>query len=256
MVSQVLKIALVALCTVTTAAPAPPALSLNERQVLADPYAPTATTCPSSSLVRPATGLNPSESCYVSARKSVADTALAAWLKRQGNFSTSSLPTVGFTSSGGGYRALLETAGVVQAFDGRDSKFNVSGLYQGLVYEAGLSGGAWFLSSLAGNNLADGLVSERQPLGASIPGLKAAGYNVTIVDPWGRLLSYQLLQGYDGGVATRLSGLTSLSNFTNHNVPYPIITTTNVNGSQGQCAPPTNAIIFGECMPSYETFAS
>ncbi|KAK1073129.1 hypothetical protein LTR74_002095 [Friedmanniomyces endolithicus] len=270
MVSQLLKIALVALCTIATAAPAPAALPLDDRQVLADPYAPTATTCPSSSLVRPATGLNPSESCYVTARKSVANTALAAWLKRQGNFSTSSLPTVGFTSSGGGYRALLETAGVVQAFDGRDSKFNVSGLYQGLVYEAGLSGGAWFLSSLAGNNwptvsyLRDNLwaqafqnslllpanllsssgLTEYALVTSDITAKEAAGYNVTIVDPYGRLLSYQLLQGYDGGVATRLSGLTSLSNFTSHNVPYPIITTTNVNGTQGQCAPPTNAIIF------------
>ncbi|KAK0906207.1 hypothetical protein LTR02_006078 [Friedmanniomyces endolithicus] len=270
MLSQLLEIALVALCTVATAAPAPAAPPLNERQVLADPYAPTTTTCPGSSLVRPATGLNPSESCYVAARKSVANTALAAWLERQGNFSTSSLPTVGFTSSGGGYRALLETAGVVQAFDGRDSKFNVSGLYQGLVYEAGLSGGAWFLSSLAGNNwptvshLRDNLwaqafqdslllpanllsssgLTEYALVTTDITAKEAAGYNVTIVDPWGRLLSYQLLQGYDGGVATRLSGLTSLSNFTSHNVPYPIITTTNVNGTQGQCAPPTNAIIF------------
>ncbi|TKA81941.1 hypothetical protein B0A55_01944 [Friedmanniomyces simplex] len=270
MLSQSLKTAFLLLCAIATAAPAPAAIQLDERRLLANQYAPTTTSCPSSSLVRPATGLNPSESCYVAARKTVADTALAAWLKKQGAFSTSSLPTVGFTSSGGGYRALLETAGVVQAFDGRDSKLNTSGLYQGLVYEAGLSGGAWFLSSLAGNNwptvsylkenlwaqafqnsllvpaniLSTSGLEEYALVTSDITAKEAAGYEVSIVDPYGRLLSYQLLQGLDGGVATRLSGLTSLSNFTSHNVPYPIMTTTNVNGTQGQCAPPTNSIIY------------
>ncbi|KAK3620689.1 hypothetical protein LTR22_025492 [Elasticomyces elasticus] len=271
MLSQSLKIVLVALCASAVAAPTHEAVQqLDERQILANPYAPTTTSCPGSSLVRPATSLNPSESSYVSGRKTVANTALAAWLKKQGSFSTSSKPVVGFMSSGGGYRALLETAGVVQAFDGRDSNFNTSGLYQGLVYEAGLSGGAWFLSSLAGNNwptvsyLRDNLweqafqnslllpanllsasgLTEYALVTSDIAAKEGAGYDVTIVDPYGRLLSYQLLQGFDGGVNTRMSGLTTLSNFTSRNVPYPIITTTNVNGTQGQCIPPLNAIIY------------
>ncbi|KAK5708282.1 hypothetical protein LTR97_000822 [Elasticomyces elasticus] len=271
MLSQSLKIVLVALCASAVAAPTHEAVQrLDERQVLANPYAPTTTSCPGASLVRPATSLNPSESSYVSGRKTVANTALAAWLKKQGTFSTSSKPAVGFTSSGGGYRALLETAGVVQAFDGRDSNFNTSGLYQGLVYQAGLSGGAWFLSSLAGNNwptvsyLRDNLweqafqnslllpanllsasgLTEYALVTSDIAAKEGAGYDVTIVDPYGRLLSYQLLQGFDGGVNTKMSGLTTLSNFTSRNVPYPIITTTNVNGTQGQCIPPLNAIIY------------
>ncbi|KAK3070938.1 hypothetical protein LTR53_009560 [Teratosphaeriaceae sp. CCFEE 6253] len=272
MLSQSLKAAIVALCALATAAPAPApeVQALDERQILANQYAPTSTSCPSASLIRPASGLNPSESAYIAARKPSANTALTSWLKRQGAFSTSSLPVVGLTSSGGGYRALLETAGVIQAFDGRDSNTNVSGFYQTLTYEAGLSGGAWFLSSLAGNNwptvsyLRDNLweqafqnsllvpanllstsgLTEYALVVSDIEAKEGAGYDVTIVDPYGRLLSYQLLRGFDGGVATRLSGLTTLSNFTNHNVPYPIITTTNVNGSQGQCAPPLNAIIY------------
>jgi lysophospholipase len=59
---------------------------------------------------------------------------------KQGNFSTMSQPALGMTSSGGGYRALLEGSGVVQGFDGRDSTSNVNGLYQALTYESGLSG--------------------------------------------------------------------------------------------------------------------
>jgi len=141
MLSQSITFALTALCALTVAAPAP-GQNIDERAVtlLVDPYAPVQTTCPSASLVRPATSINSNEASYVTARKTVANTALAAWLKKQGSFSTSSLPNVGFTSSGGGFRALLTTAGVVQAFDSRDTKYNTSGVYQGLTYQAGLSG--------------------------------------------------------------------------------------------------------------------
>lgn len=86
----------------------------------------------------------------------------------------------------------------------------------------------------------DGL-TEYAAVTADITAKQAAGYDVTIVDPYGRLLSYQLLQGDDGGVATRLSGLATLSNFTSYNVPYPIITALGVNASQGQCGPTVNA---------------
>lgn len=70
---------------------------------------------------------------------------------------------------------------------------------------------------------------------------EAAGYEVTVVDPYGRLLSYQLLQGDSGGVQTRLSDLASFSNFTDHNVPYPVITALGSLLQEGQCAPPLNA---------------
>lgn len=73
---------------------------------------------------------------------------------------------------------------------------------------------------------------------------QAAGYPVTIVDPYGRLLSYQLLYGTDGGVTDTLSGVTSNSNFTSHNVPYPIITATGVATYAGQCYPQINATIY------------
>jgi lysophospholipase len=70
----------------------------------------------------------------------------------------------------------------------------------------------------------------------------AAGFDNTVVDAYGRLLSYQLLKGDDGGDDIRMSGLTSLSNFTNYNVPYPIITALGVDNSYaGQCYPTLNA---------------
>lgn len=137
--SLVVVVSLAFLHSLTSAAPSP--LQVPERRLVIDAdYAPIPTSCPSTALVRPAAGIGSQESKYYAARKTKADVGLAAWLKKQGRFSTSSLPSVGLASSGGGYRALLEGAGVVQAFDARDSNSSTSGLYQGLTYEAGLSG--------------------------------------------------------------------------------------------------------------------
>lgn len=131
---QLLSIAALTLFAPTCASPVDTRLALSA-------YAPFDAACPSTPLVRPATGLSASETAYISARKPKAKRALAAWLSKTNSaFKTSSLPTVGFTSSGGGLRALLETAGVVQSFDSRDSNAGTSGLFQGLTYESGLSG--------------------------------------------------------------------------------------------------------------------
>ena len=177
--------------------------------------------------------------------------------------STTNLPTVGLTTSGGGYRSLLEGAGVVQGLDSRDSNGSTSGVYQGLTYHAGLSGGSWLLSSIAGNNyptitslrtglweqafqnsllVPDGALSETAlaAVTADILAKDAAGFQPTLTDPWGRLLSYQLLLGPDGGVSTTLSSVTSLSNFTSFNAPFPIITSLGVQ--PGSCIPPENAL--------------
>ncbi|WPH02742.1 lysophospholipase [Acrodontium crateriforme] len=262
--TQSLLLGLATASSIVAAAP------LDERFV-ADAYQPVQTSCPSSALIRPASGINRKEEIYITSRKAKADEGLSEWLKKQGSFDTSFLPTVGIASSGGGYRALLCTAGVIQALDGRDTDLETGGLYQGLTYESGLSGGSWFLSSLAGNNwptisyLRDNLwgdafqkgilepenllsissLAEYTAVSADVLSKGHAGYDTTIVDPYGRLLSYQLLEGFDGGVNTRLSGLTSLSNFTSLNVPYPIITVRGVDGSHGQCFPDVNS-------PQYE----
>src|SRR5215472_6618125 len=112
-------------------------------------YAPYNSTCPNRPLVRAASGISTGESNYIKTRKSIATDALGTWLRQvHPGFSTGNLPSVGLTTSGGGLRSLLEGAGVIQAFDSRDSSVGTSGLYQGLVYQAGLSGGSWLLSSL------------------------------------------------------------------------------------------------------------
>jgi lysophospholipase len=58
-------------------------------------YAPNSVTCPSSALVRAASGLSTSEESYRVARKAVADVALKSWLtKTNSGFGTDELPTV------------------------------------------------------------------------------------------------------------------------------------------------------------------
>ncbi|KAK8202082.1 Lysophospholipase 1 [Zalaria obscura] len=228
-------------------------------------YAPVSAACPSTSLVRAASGgLSSSESTYATARKAIADTSLASWLKSaNSDFDTSSLPALALTVSGGGYRSLLCGAGVIQGFDSRDSSVGTSGIFQGLTYQAGLSGGAWLTSSFAGNNwptisslktslwedaFADSLLLPEKflaavayaEIAADIIEKDEAGYDPTLTDVWGRLLSYQLLDGSDGGVATRLSSLTSFSNFTSHAVPYPIITSLGLS-STDTCLPTLSA---------------
>lgn len=231
-------------------------------------YAPVPATCPSTPLVRTATGISASESSYISARAPVASAALGAWLKKVNSaFSTTNLPAVALTTSGGGLRSLLTGAGVIQALDSRDSNVGTSGLYQGLTYQAGLSGGGWLLSSFAGNNyptisnlettlwtpaFADSIFV---PGGVEAPAAyaqitedviakNAAGYSPTLVDVYGRILDYSLVKGPDGGVAVELSSITGFSNFTSYKVPFPIITALNVETATGDCLPPNNSVIY------------
>ncbi|MCJ1369459.1 hypothetical protein MMC20_000670 [Loxospora ochrophaea] len=231
-------------------------------------YAPRAATCPTTPLVRPASGLSTSESGFISSRQPKSSAGLQQWLlKTNAAFGTSSLPAVALTTSGGGYRSLLSGAGVIQGLDSRDSSVGTSGVFQGLTYQAGLSGGAWLLSSFAGNNyptvssLKTGLWTQAFEDSLLLPSFllsaaayaavtddilakQAAGFPPTLTDPYGRLLSYQLLYGTDGGVTDTLSGLTGESNFTSFNVPYPIIVSNGVETYQGTCLPPANATIY------------
>ena len=135
----------------------------------------------------------------------------------------SAYPTLALTSSGGGLRAMLTGAGVHQAFDNRDSDTSVSGLYQALTYESGLSGGSWLLGSLAASNWAKvsqlqtnlwrdslnngillpeniGAVANDLDIIESVRAKDVAGFDPTLVDVWGRLQGYAFLQGPEGGL--------------------------------------------------------
>ncbi|RDW63482.1 hypothetical protein BP6252_11027 [Coleophoma cylindrospora] len=227
-------------------------------------YAPVVTSCPTTPLVRAASGLASNEETYRLARKTKADASLAAWLsKTNSDFNVSGdLPTIALSNSGGSYRALLIGAGVVSALDGNDDTgSSTSGLYQAMSYHTALSGGAWLLSSIIANDwttitdlrttwepaFANGLLAPGGGVQtiiiyavflANLVSKAALGFTISIVDLWARALSYQLLPGADYGADNTLSGITSKSKFIAHEVPFPIMTGSNVEFSGTSCLPP------------------
>ncbi|PSR82494.1 lysophospholipase [Coniella lustricola] len=234
----------------------------------ASDYAPSLVACPDETLVRSADGISGSEASYIAARKANADEALAEWLATAlPDVDTSSLPTLALSSSGGGFRALLVGAGVVQAFDKRDTTASTGGLYQSLTYHAALSGGAWLLSAIATANwptisqlestvwetqLSGGIldssnattVADFEQIALDIVAKGEAGFPVSLVDLWGRELAYQVMEGGSGTPAFTLSEITTLSNFTTYQVPFPIMTTTKINHLNGECVPTQDEAIF------------
>lgn len=234
----------------------------------ASAYAPASSTCPTGSLVRSADGISDSEAAWAVERKTVTDSALRSWLESAlPGVETSSLPTLALSISGGGFRSLLTGAGVVQALDGRDSDSSTSGLYQALAYHAGLSGGAWLLSALAAGNwptistlrdsvwesqFAGGIlnassattVGDYQQIAADIIAKGSAGFPVSLTDPWGRMLSYQIMSGSEGAVDVTMSDISSLSTFTSFNAPFPLVTASKITPDSGECEPAADGAIY------------
>lgn len=192
-----------------------------EVQATDKPYAPYISSCPKDvPLTRPANSISEDEASYATKRKAKASVALAAWLNKiDPRLPTSNLPAVALTTSGGGYRSLLTGAGILRAFDGReDKRLPTSSLLQSLTYSSSLSGGAWLTASVGGNGfpkisaLQDGLwkTTFQSPLWIpfengtlfrsstlqiydkimdDINSKAQAGFEATITDLWGRLLS-------------------------------------------------------------------
>lgn len=171
-------------------------------------------------------------------------------------------------------RALLVGAGVRKGYDERENASPMGGLLQAFTYESALSGGAWALGSIAGNNyptvsslsaslwntaFANGLLhpdanNPLNPLTNLLLDLTSKitnGFAATLVDAYGRLLGYMLLNANDGGRATTLSGIAKLSSFTDYDVPYPIMTAIGANNAIGACGPSSNGVQY-ELAP-YET---
>lgn len=139
-------------------------------------YTPVAGVCPQGfTLVRMAGSpgnqtLSTSEAAYIQARQSqvipqawktylanveATNVTLPSYVSSILSGSSSQTPNFGIAASGGGYRAAIFGAGVLNALDGRNASSNsagVGGLLQTATYLTGLSGGSWFLTSLAQAN--------------------------------------------------------------------------------------------------------
>ncbi|KAF2664806.1 hypothetical protein BT63DRAFT_98286 [Microthyrium microscopicum] len=254
--------------SVTSAAPLSAASSTSSAKAAATSsafqdklpsYAPKEANCGFEPLVRPARGLSRGEQQYVRARKRLADRALKQWLDGfDEKFSLTHMPTLALTSSGGGDRAMLIGAGIVKALDDRDSDSAVSGLYQSMTYHAGLSGGSWLLTTLAGNNfdtistlseqlwektlVNNSLWITHYATAPEAPFVKQdmldkakAGFNVTVTEVWGRLIAWQLLlaKQEEEGTVYHLSDVRRTRAFRRFEGPYPIMTALGVEDING-----------------------
>ena len=190
---------------------------------------------------------------------------------------TTALPNVAIAVSGGGYRAMLNGAGAVQAFDNREANSttvgHLGGLLQASTYLAGLSGGGWLIGSIAVNNfttvsdLLNSNISSTWQLQNSIfegpsvgsfqlldsveyydevyeavDGKDDAGFPVSVTDYWGRTLSYQLVNASDGGPDYTWSSIALDYNLTSGDFPLPILVAD--GRAPGQLLIPGNTTVY------------
>ncbi|KAK5724588.1 Lysophospholipase 1 [Elasticomyces elasticus] len=240
-------------------------------------YTPQTGNCPSNRpTVRAASSLSPNETAWLEVRRNatldpmrdllsrlnITDLDTTSYINDHQN-NASALPNIGIAVSGGGYRAMLNGAGVVEAFDSRTpnstSAGQLGGLLQSTTYLSGLSGGSWLVGSLYANNFTsiDSILAQDTdadnsgslwqlgqdiftgPATGGIQLLDSAGYyaalqsavsdkddagfDISLTDYWGRALSYQLVNATDGGPAYTWSSIAQQDWFTSGSTPLPLI---------------------------------
>ena len=158
----------------------PLSLRAVARDAAATAYQPTITSCPPGTALIRQVGSNPQlqslsagEAEYVFRREQV---TLGTWPEYltnvqsfletsqtnislpeyvsellTGEFGATRLPRLGIATSGGGYRAAIFGAGIMNALDSRNQvsvKAGTGGVLQAATYLSGLSGGSWLVLSL------------------------------------------------------------------------------------------------------------
>ncbi|KAH7267823.1 lysophospholipase catalytic domain-containing protein [Fusarium redolens] len=235
-----------------------------------DGYAPGQVSCPDTRpVIRQATGLSTDEIAWLERRDNNTISVLKDVLNRVdiGDIDTDkyldgiasdggALPRIGIAISGGGYRAMMNGAGAIAAFDSRTKnstgKGHLGGILQAAAYLSGLSGGSWVVGSLFIQNFTtvesivsgssaflgtlwqfdDSIIEGPSDLSITryyrelyqdVNDKVEAGYNKSITDYWGRSLSYQLVNASDGGPAYTFSSIANDTDFANASTPMPII---------------------------------
>lgn len=135
-----------------------------------DGYAPADVKCPADRpKIRSAEMLSPSEKSWLEKRRNNTIQAMKDFFGhvKVDNYdavsyinsvahNATALPNIGIAVSGGGYRALMNGAGAIKAFDSRTENStapgHLGGLLQSATYLAGLSGGGWLVGSIYINN--------------------------------------------------------------------------------------------------------
>lgn len=138
-----------------------------------DGYTPRGEVCPvKRPFIRNGSMLTTEETTWLEGRRNVTVDAMMEFLGRldlgslngssyvkQNAANASALPNIGIAVSGGGYRALMNGGGCLQAFDSRTPKSSLpghlGGILQSATYLTGLSGGSWLVGSMYLNNFTD-----------------------------------------------------------------------------------------------------
>ncbi|KAJ5711180.1 hypothetical protein N7488_005336 [Penicillium malachiteum] len=187
----------------------------------------------------------------------------------------SALPVIGIAASGGGYRALMNGGGALQAFDSRTVNSSLpghlGGILQSATYLTGLSGGSWLVGSIYLNNFTD-ITSLRDSgnvwmfqnsifvgptesedfdvrtfeyfsqIQDGVTEKYSAGYNTSITDYWGRALAYQLINATEGGISYTWSSIATSTGFQRGAMPMPIIVAD--GRAPGEVLIPDNTTVF------------
>ncbi|KAI4250151.1 MAG: hypothetical protein L6R40_000323 [Gallowayella cf. fulva] len=237
-----------------------------------DGYTPDHLSCPSTRpAVRDAGDLSESEKSWLKTRLRKTVDPMRELLQRfniptfdaskyisDNEKNRSALPNIGIAMSGGGYRALLNGAGAIAAFDAREenatSAGHLGGLLQSATYLGGLSGGGWLVGSLFVNNFTTVSASLNDPshtvwqfhqsifegpdqgriqlldtadyfktIEDHVSDKHDAGFNRSVTDYWGRALSFQLINATDGGPAYTWSSIAADPNFVQADTPFPLL---------------------------------
>jgi len=270
---------LLSLCSVTIAVPEliidiDSAVAVARRALpnAPDGYTPKGETCPDNRpVVRSAATLSSNETSWLEKRRNNTIQPMKDLLSRanitgfdassyidQHSGNASTLPNIAIAVSGGGYRALMNGGGALQAFDSRTENStaagHLGGLLQSSTYLAGLSGGGWLVGSIYLNNFTTVTALRDEPSGSvwefgnsviegpeksgvqilntaeyyvnledAVSGKADAGFNTTITDYWGRALSFQLIDATNGGESYTWSSIALGQNFQNGEIPMPVL---------------------------------
>lgn len=156
------------------------------------------------------------------------------------------LPNIGFAASGGGHRAMLYSASILAAFDGRQSDARDSrtgGILQLMNYISGLSGGAWMLGSWAAAAFPDFQSMQnsswkltgderyvKMEIGQEYPAIetdikrkKHAGFPVSVVDLWGRFVAGKLIDAPNEAQKVLFTSIKETKAYQAREVPFPIL---------------------------------
>ncbi|KAF2449389.1 hypothetical protein P171DRAFT_460680 [Karstenula rhodostoma CBS 690.94] len=260
------KISSVAMCAPPKARIRPVQLDVYKRATNQAPhgYAPAEVDCPSTRpRIRKADKLSKSETDWLKSRRPKTVDPMRELLTRinidgfdAGKFlddnrdNTTNLPNIGIAFSGGGYRAMLNGAGALAAFDNRtpnatNGASQLGGLLQASTYIAGLSGGGWLVGSIYMNNFTSvqTIIDHNEP-GPETGGIQilntaeyygnlvdtvtdkkdaVGGFDTSFTDYWARALSFQFINASDGGPGYTWSSIQDDADFKNADAPFPIL---------------------------------